>query len=151
MLIPSLTDLERKANGEDDNEPKYITGDAKENFSPEQLLTLWKQYADSAKEAGKINVYTILTASDPILEGPELIIVHVEHKIQEQQLQEELIDLLNYLRPGLRNFNINIKAKQVARTVVNRLYTNTEKYQYLMEKNPKLEEMRKRFNLDVNS
>ena len=151
MLIPSLTDLERKASGQDENEPKYITGDAREPFSPEQLILLWKQYAEKAKEDGKINVYTILTASDPVLENPELIIVHVEHKIQEQQLQEELIDLPNLLRPAPKNFNINIKAKQVARTVVNRLYTNTEKYQYLMEKNPKLEEMRKRFNLDVNS
>lgn len=151
FLIPSLTDLERKASGQDDNEPKYITGDAKEAFSAEKLLALWKQYAEKAKEDGKINVYTILTASEPILETSELIIVHVEHKIQEQQLQDELIDLLNFLRPNLRNFNVTIKAKQVARTIVNRLYTNTEKYQYLIEKNPKLEEMRKRFNLDVNS
>ncbi|RZM25536.1 MAG: DNA polymerase III subunit gamma/tau [Pedobacter sp.] len=151
FMIPSLTDLERKASGQDDNEPKFITGDAKEVFTAELFLSLWKQYAEKAKEDGKINVYTILTASEPILETPELIIVHVEHKIQEQQLQEELIDLLNFLRPALRNFNITIKAKQVARTIVNRLYTNTEKYQYLIEKNPKLEEMRKRFNLDVNS
>ncbi|RYF97880.1 MAG: DNA polymerase III subunit gamma/tau, partial [Chitinophagaceae bacterium] len=86
-----------------------------------------------------------------VLETPELIIVHVEHKIQEQQLQDEMIDLLNFLRPNLQNFNVTIKAKQVARTIVNRLYTNTEKYQYLIEKNPKLEEMRRRFNLDVNS
>lgn len=151
FMIPSLTDLERKASGQDDNEPKFITGDAKEDFTAEKFLSLWKQYAEKAKEDGKINVYTILTASEPILETPELIIVHVEHKIQEQQLQEELIDLLNFLRPNLRNFNVTIKAKQVARTVVNRLYTNTEKYQYLIEKNPKLEEMRKRFNLEVNS
>ncbi|TCD03742.1 DNA polymerase III subunit gamma/tau [Pedobacter psychroterrae] len=151
FMIPSLTDLERKASGQDDNEPKFITGDAKEAFTAEKFLSLWKQYAEKAKEDGKINVYTILTASEPILETPELIIVHVEHKIQEQQLQEELIDLLNFLRPSLRNFNITIKAKQVARTIVNRLYTNTEKYQYLIEKNPKLEEMRKRFNLEVNS
>jgi DNA polymerase-3 subunit gamma/tau len=76
--------------------------------------------------------------------------VHVEHKLQEDLLQDEMIDLLNFLRPRLRNFSIYIKSKQVVKEVVNRLYTSTEKYQYLVEKNPKLEEMRRRFNLDVN-
>lgn len=150
-LIPSLTDLERVANGEDSDEPKYINGDAKEPFTYEQLMLYWNQYANKTKEYGKINVYTIMTASEPLLETPEEITVHVEHKIQEGQLQDEMIDLLNFLRPRLKNFNVSIQCKQVARAVVNRLYTNVERYQYLVDKNPKLEEMRKRFNLDVNS
>ncbi len=150
-LIPSLTDLERRAEEEENDGPKYITGDARESFTYEQLMLYWNQYANKAKEDNKINVYTLLTASDPVMESTEEVIVHVEHKIQEGLLQDELIDFLNFLRPRLKNFHLNIKSKQVARAVVNRLYTNIEKYQYLIEKNPKLEEMRKRFNLDVNS
>nr|WP_294870239.1 DNA polymerase III subunit gamma/tau [uncultured Pedobacter sp.] len=150
-LIPSLNDIGRVAEGEEGDEPKYISGNAREAFTYEQLLALWTQYANRAKDDGKINIYTLLSSSDPILDSPEEITVHVEHKLQEGLLQEEMIDFLNFLRPSLKNFNVTIKAKQVARTVVNRLYTNTEKYQYLIEKNPKLEEMRKRFNLDVNS
>jgi DNA polymerase-3 subunit gamma/tau len=30
-----------------------------------------------------------------------------------------------------------------------RLYTSSEKYQYMVEKNPKLKEFKKRFNLDL--
>jgi DNA polymerase-3 subunit gamma/tau len=150
-LIPSLTDLERVANGEDSDEPKYINGDATEPFTYEQLMLYWNQYANKTKEDGKINVYTIMTASEPLLETPEEITVHVEHKIQEGQLQDEMIDLLNFLRPRLKNFNVSIQCKQVTRAVINRLYTNVERYQYLVDKNPKLEEMRKKFNLDVNS
>ena len=150
-LIPSLTDLERRQEEEESDGPKYITGEAREAFTYEQLMLYWNQYANKAKEAHKINVYTLLSSSDPIMESPEEIIVHVEHKIQEHQLQEEMIDFLNFLRPRLKNFHLTIKSKQVAKAVVNRLYTNIEKYQYLIEKNPKLEEMRKRFNLDVNA
>jgi DNA polymerase-3 subunit gamma/tau len=150
-LIPSLTDLERIATGDDDKEPKYITGDAKEPFTQEQLIECWNKYADKAKEEGKINVYTLLTNAEPKLEEQDVIIVHIEHKLQESILQDEMIDLLNTIRPTLRNFNISIKTKQVERVAVNRLYTSTEKYQYLLEKNPKLEEMRKRFNLDISS
>ncbi|TDQ07512.1 DNA polymerase III subunit gamma/tau [Pedobacter metabolipauper] len=150
-LIPSLTDLERVAGGEDDDEPKYISGDAKETFTYEFLFDCWTQYANKAKDDGKINIYTILTASEPLLESPEEITVHVEHKIQEGQLQAEMIELLNFLRPKLKNFNVTIKCKQVVKAVVNRLYTSNEKYQYLMEKNPKLDELRRKFNLDINS
>jgi len=150
-LIPSLNDIGRVSDEEEGDGPKYISGNAREAFTYEQLLALWVQYANRAKDNGKINIYTLLSSSDPILDSPEEITVQVEHKLQEGLLQEEMIDFLNFLRPNLKNFSITIKAKQVARTVVNRLYTNTEKYQYLIEKNPKLEEMRKRFNLDVNS
>ncbi len=143
--------MERVAAGDDDKEPKYITGDAKEVFNTAQFLDCWNAYSDKVKEEGKINVYTLLSTSEPLLQDDDVILVHVEHKLQEGLLQDEMIELLNYIRPRLKNFNISIKTKQVTRAVVNRLYTSAEKYQYLVEKNPKLEELRKKFNLDINS
>ncbi len=151
MLIPSLTDLESIASGDNDKEPKYLTGNDAEPFTFDQLLVHWKEYASLVKEKGKINVYTLLTCDDPVLDRPEEITVHVEHKIQEGLLHDEMIDLLNFLRPRLKNFNVTVKAKQIVRPVVNRLYTSTERYQYLVEKNPKLEDLRRMFNLDINS
>jgi DNA polymerase-3 subunit gamma/tau len=151
-LIPSLNDLNRTASGETTNdEPSFISGSDREPFTIEQLHFYWNQYASTAKEAGKINIYTLMSTSLPIKETEETLILEIEHKLQESILQEEMIDLLNFLRPRLRNFSIFIKTKQVVKEVVNRLYTSTEKYQYLVEKNPKLEEMRRRFNLDVTS
>ncbi|ACU02958.1 DNA polymerase III subunit gamma/tau [Pedobacter heparinus] len=150
MLVPSLNGIQNNAEGADGDEPKYITGSDKEIFTQDQLLLYWNQYTSMVKEANRINVYTLMSTSVPILEKPDEILVQVEHKLQEDLLQEEMIDLLNFLRPRLKNFSIYIKTKQVVKEVVNRLYTSTEKYQYLVEKNPKLEEMRRRFNLDVN-
>lgn len=149
-LIPSLNGIERKGEGENGTEPKYLTGNDREPFTAEQLLFFWNQYTEAVRVANRINVYTLMSTSPPILEGQEEIVVPVEHKLQEDLLQEEMIELLNFLRPRLKNFSIYIKTRQVVKEVVNRLYTSTEKYQYLVEKNPKLEEMRRRFNLDVN-
>ncbi|MCD0488228.1 DNA polymerase III subunit gamma/tau [Pedobacter sp. MC2016-14] len=148
-LIPSLTALTSTAAGEDDKEPKYITGNDKETFTLEQLLKLWKVYSNKAMEEHKINFYTILTSSEPELNGAEITVM-IENTAQESILQAELVEFLNYLRPNLRNFDTSIVTRKVERKVTNRLYTSTEKYQYLIEKNPKLEEMRRRFNLDVN-
>ena len=148
--IPSLTDLNRSSAGEDNDEPKYISGDDREVFTLPQLLVYWNEYSESAKTSGKINIYTLMSGADPQIEETETIIVKVEHKLQESLLQEEMVDLMNFLRPRLKNFNVSIRTIQMAREVVNRLYTSTEKYQYLVEKNPKLDEFRRKFNLDVN-
>lgn len=150
MLIPSLNGIEKKGEGAVDDEPKYISGSDRESFTHEQLLFYWNEYVNIVKQANRINVYTLMSTSPPILVSQEEILVHIEHKLQEGILQEEMIDLLNFLRPRLKNFSIIIKTKQVVKEVVNRLYTSVEKYQYLVEKNPKLDEMRRRFNLDVN-
>lgn len=149
-FIPSLTDMNAKSGGPDSDEPKYISGDARESFSQEQLLSLWNQYAETAKTAGKINIYTLMIGAEPQMEGTEVIVAKVEHKLQEGLLQEEMVDLMNFLRPRLKNFSVSVKTIQVAREVINRLYTSTEKYQFLVDKNPKLDEFRRKFNLDVN-
>jgi len=149
-LIPSLNALQNIADGIEDNEPKYIDGSDKEAFTFEQLKVLWNRYANKIKEEGKINVYTMLTSNEPILEN-DVITVIIENKIQESILQDELVYFLNFLRPELKNFNLRIVTKKVERELKNRLYTSIEKYQYMVQKNPQLEEMRKQFNLDVNS
>ena len=65
-------------------------------------------------------------------------------------MQQESVELLNFLRNELRNFGIEVTYKLVERKIENRLYGNREKYDYLVNKNPKLDELRRRFNLDIN-
>ncbi|MCZ4221952.1 DNA polymerase III subunit gamma/tau [Pedobacter rhodius] len=149
-LIPSLNDLERLASGEEDTGPKKVTGEAREAFSYERLLEVWNNYIQILKAADKINLFTILNNFAPTLLNPEVIEISVESKTQEQFVQKESVELLNYLRNELRNFGIEVTYKQMERKIENRLYGNREKYDYLVNKNPKLDELRRRFNLDVN-
>ncbi|MFC4212711.1 DNA polymerase III subunit gamma/tau [Pedobacter lithocola] len=149
-FIPSLNDLERVANGEEDTGPKKVTGDAREAFSYEKLLQVWNSYIQILKSTDKINLFTILNNFAPALLKPELIEISVESKTQEQFVQKESVELLNYLRNKLKNFGIEVTYKLMERKIENRLYGNREKYDYLVNKNPKLDELRRRFNLDIN-
>jgi DNA polymerase-3 subunit gamma/tau len=149
-LIPSLTALKGATAGEDDDEPKYIYGDDKEAFSYEQLMVLWEEYTQKAKDAQKINFYTILKSNAPILESPTVLKVAIENSAQESILQTEKVEFLNFLRSRLKNFDLTIVTERVERKIQNRLYTSNEKYAYMVSKNPKLEDLRKRFNLDIN-
>ena len=148
-LIPSLNDLDRVAAGEEDNGPKKATGEAREQFSYDRLLEVWSNYTQLLKANDKINLFTILNNFAPSLLKPELIEISVESKTQEQFVQKESVELMNYLRHELQNYGVEVTYKLMERKLENRLYGNREKYDYLLGKNPQLEELRKRFGLDL--
>lgn len=148
-LIPSLTALAKETGEIDTDEPKYVFGEEREPFTHEQLMVLWKEYTQKVKEENKINFYTILTTNEPVLTKPHEITVLITNLAQDSILQNELVEFLNFLRTRLRNFDVGIITKKVESKIENRLYTSIEKYHYLVEKNPKMEELRKRFNLDL--
>lgn len=148
-LIPSLTDLEKIANEPENKSPKYINGTEREPFSFDELMNEWKLYAQKARKRDKIQLYTLLTTNAPELNGTEITVL-VENFVLESALNEEKIDLLNFLRANLRNFDIELKTKRIEATQKKRIYTNKDKYVYMAEKNQTLDEFRKRFNLDIN-
>ncbi|MES2447930.1 MAG: DNA polymerase III subunit gamma/tau [Bacteroidota bacterium] len=147
-LIPSLTDLERIATGEEEKEPQLISGNEKQTFSAEQFLELWKVYTKKANDEHKIHLFTLMN-NDPIIEGTNITVL-VENSALESTLQSEKVDLLNFLRSSLKNFDIQLNSKRAENTSKKRIYTNKDKYTHLVDKNPQLEELRKRFNLDIN-
>ena len=148
-LIPSLTDLNAGNNLDDEDKgPQYVRGNEKQAFTKEQFIACWQQYAEKARTADKIHLYTLLSSNEPIVDGVHITVL-VENIALEATLQDEKIDLLNYLRGNLSNFDIQVFAKRVEPKQSDRIYTNKDKYAYLVEKNPQLEEFRKRFNLDL--
>jgi DNA polymerase-3 subunit gamma/tau len=148
-MIPSLTSMTNAAGEIESDEPKYVFGNDKEPFTFEELMLLWEEYVLKVKNENKINFYTILTTNEPVLTSPTEITVLITNTAQESILQAELVDFLNFLRTRLKNFEVGIVTKKVESKIENRLYTSIERYHYLVEKNPKLEDLRKRFNLDL--
>lgn len=147
-LIPSLTDLGRIAAGDEEKGPQYISGNEKEPFTEEDFLSYWKIYTQKAKDTDKIHLFTLMN-NDPILNGTE-ITVQVENLALESVLQDEKVEILNFLRSSLRNFDLQIVTKKAENLGTKRIYTNKDKYTYMVDKNPQLEELRRRFNLDLH-
>ncbi len=148
-LIPSLTDLNAGNNlNEEDKGPQYVRGNEKQAFTTDQFMACWQAYAQKAKEEDKIHLFTLLSSNEPLIDGFHVTVL-VENIALESTLQSEKIELLNYLRGNLSNFDIQIFSKRVEAKQSDRIYTNKDKYAYLVEKNPKLEEFRQKFNLDV--
>ncbi|WP_026896780.1 DNA polymerase III subunit gamma/tau [Daejeonella oryzae] len=149
-IIPNLNDLNASYSKKEEDKIDYVSGDSRNIFTEASMLKLWNEYAERIKKANKINIFTLMTSHAPVLLENHQIEVTIENKIQENLLSHEKIDLLNFLRVELQNFEIDISTRLIEQTDKKRLYTSSEKYEHMIEKNPKLEELRKRFNLNID-
>ena len=147
-LIPNLNEW-ASATVVEEKKPEYLTGDSAESVTQEMLLNRWRTYSEQVKKDGKINLFTLLNSGNPTLSDGHLIEFTLENKVQEELLLHERVDLLNFLRTDLNNFQLELKTIVAEQAEGKRLYTSTEKYEYMVEKNPAVEEFRKTFNLDL--
>ncbi|MFM6954892.1 MAG: DNA polymerase III subunit gamma/tau [Sphingobacteriaceae bacterium] len=147
-LIPNLNEW-ASAPVVEEKKPEYLTGDGAEAVTQEMLLNRWRTYSEKVKKDGKINLFTLLNSASPCLSEGNLIEFTLENKIQEELLLHERVDLLNFLRTDLNNFQLELKTVIAEQTESKRLYTANEKYEYMVEKNPAVEEFRRTFNLDL--
>jgi len=147
-LIPNLNDW-ASATVVEEKKPEYVSGDSTESVTQEMLLNRWRTYSEQAKKDGKINLFTLLNSGNPTLSDGHLIEFTLENIVQEELLLHERVELLNFLRTDLNNFQLELKTIVAEQAEGKRLYTSTEKYEYMVEKNPAVEEFRKTFNLDL--
>ena len=113
------------------------------------FLKFWSDYAAKLKADRNMSLFTIFTSDAPVMLKPYQFEVVVANKVQENLFRDEKPSLMNYLRVGLKNFNIEVSTRVDEIKAAKRPYTNSEKYQHMASKNPQLAELRRRFNLDL--
>jgi DNA polymerase III subunit gamma/tau len=151
VKIPSLKNLGTPTAAEiAEEEDPYIKGDAQEDFTIDNFLKFWSDYAAKLKADRNMSLFTIFTSDAPVMLKPYQFEVVVANKVQENLFRDEKPSLMNYLRVGLKNFDIEVTTRVDEVKAAKRPYTNTEKYQHMASKNPQLAELRRRFNLDLD-
>ncbi|WP_343555761.1 DNA polymerase III subunit gamma/tau [Sphingobacterium sp.] len=152
-IIPSLPDLntiyDNNAVAKEGDEPELIRGSEQREVSFGQFIAVWNSYAEQLKAENKINLYTMMTAMQPRLNGT-LIEIDVENGVQMDVLQSAKVDVLNYLRVKLQNFSLDLQGVMMEHTISRKPYTSQEKYQAMVNKNPLLDTLRKEFNLGLS-
>lgn len=151
IKIPSLKDLSKSSAAEiaEEDDP-YIKGDAAEDFTTDDFLKHWSDYAAKLKADRNMSLVTIFTSNAPVMLRPYEFEVVVANKVQENLFRDEKPSLMNFLRVSLKNFNIEVSTRIDEIKAAKRPYTTTEKYQHMASKNPQLAELRRRFNLDLD-
>jgi DNA polymerase-3 subunit gamma/tau len=117
-------------------------------FSQQALDNAWKEAETLFLEVPMVK--SIMQNVLPILEGDADIRVSVENELQQGLLLAERDRLIPFLRQVLQNDAIKLHTLVEEGSVNAKLvYTPDERYTFLLEKNPHLDEFRREFLLDI--
>jgi DNA polymerase-3 subunit gamma/tau len=88
----------------------------------------------------------------PVVLENETIIFQLNGEIQEGIFQKIKPDILQILRRKLNNYSIHLEAviKEEENDGKRKLYTSTDKLNYLLEKSPALKDLKQRFGLETD-
>lgn len=115
----------------------------------EELQLEWSRIANDFKSANLINKYVMMHR--PIKLIGHSIHISFENEVQLQQFNENIkLDLLITLRTKLKNHLIDMELDLTEQEKNDKkmLYTQSDKYNFLVEKHPLIAELKQRFGLD---
>ena len=117
-----------------------------EPFTQDELTDKWRKFAYSIKMRD-LDLYSTLSANDPILKNDWKIELLIYNSAQEADINNKRATLLKYLRKQLNNTLIDLFLIIDKSKTPKGVFTEKDKYQKLIEKNPKIDELRKKFGL----
>lgn len=117
-------------------------------FSQTALDTAWSESAGALDDLPVIKA--IVQQVQPVLEDESVVRVSLENELQEDYLNSVRDRILPFLRQALNNDSITVRTQVQAGSVNARLvYTPDERFAFLLEKNPHLDDFREQFQLDI--
>ena len=134
---------------EDKKEDKIdlISSKRSESFSLEKMQEVWSSFTNKIKEDGKTNLFVTLSSFDPIIIA-ETVIIKISNDTQEKIIEENKLELMEYLRNNLDNDKIEIKLEYTEEIKSNIPYTSKDKFEKMKEENPSLNILQQKFGLD---
>jgi DNA polymerase-3 subunit gamma/tau len=115
------------------------------------LQQLWNMFAEGLRKQGKMALYSAMTKRSPEWSDELSILFLVDNASLEKDFNQMKPDLMEHLRKtmGKSSLSLNIEVAK-DEGVADRPYSAVDKYKRLAERNPKLNEMKKLFDLDVD-
>ena len=116
------------------------------------IQAAWKAYAEMIKAADQLNLYSTLCATNIGLDDGH-VLIRVLNKLQEEQFRDALLNISQFIADQVKNDELVIEIKVVATEkseISSEFMTDRERYDGMVKKNPRVEELRKRLDLDLN-
>ena len=114
----------------------------------ESIEKHWKKFTEIITVNGERNMVALLQLGIPRLKNKVEIHYVVPNDTNRVELEKNSNELMGYLRDQLSNDALTLKLYLELNETKKFIYTNEEKYKTLSEKNPNLEQFKKKFNLE---
>lgn len=116
-----------------------------EDFTKEELELKWKVFLTRLDD--RPNLQSTLSRVPEIKENYQLYL-EIDNTIQEGVIETIKPELVSYLRRELKNSKIELVSK-ISKKIKNRIiYTDLDKFDEMVKKNPSLKILKSKFNLD---
>jgi len=124
----------------------HTKADEFELFTEDDLTKTWKKFLVRLED--RPNLKSTL-ANVPALKEEHQLYLEIDNTIQEDLINSIKPEIVSYLRRELKNSKIELTI-QVTEKIKNRIiYTDLDKFDEMVKKNPKLKLLKQKFNLDL--
>ncbi|MBJ6141753.1 DNA polymerase III subunit gamma/tau [Hymenobacter sp. BT559] len=155
--LPNLRDVNTAAaqpqapSNKDKNQvPEPATTGPLAPIDPELLRSVWQQLADERRAQDKMSDYMVLNR--PVsADANHVIVLTVDNPVQVVQFNDFRAEFMAELRRRTGHPGLIVQTEVAAAAPTGRkLYTSNDKFAYLAEKYPALQEMKQRLGLDAD-
>ena len=123
----------------------YTKADEREKFTEEQLRKKWELFL--GRLVKRPNLKSTLSRV-PELKDDYQLYLEIENTVQENLINGIKPELISFLRKELKNSRINLTLKITEQAKGKIIYTDSEKFDELVKKNPSLQVLKQKFKLD---
>lgn len=118
-----------------------------EDFSLEDVKKSWVKFAEIVDKKGEKLLASTLFSDIPKLENHN-IVLNMPNETMKIEILHNKGRILKYIRNSLRNTNIDLQINVMASESKKYIHTSDEKYRHFVEKNPKIELLKQKLDLD---
>jgi DNA polymerase-3 subunit gamma/tau len=120
-------------------------------IDPGAILGAWDAYAASM-EKSKPRIHSTLKNNMPEINENGVVLVRLNSEVQRDNFVKNIkSDLIKYIRESTGMDEVEVMAEVSNKTQNGKkIYTEQDKLEYLLKKNPELGKLKSRFNLDFD-
>ena len=126
-------------------------GDSTIEVTEADMQRVWKEYAESIKNSHP-RIFSTLNQQIPAMTNNGIIQIQLNTNAQREYFVHTIKpELTRYFEKRLANIEYVFETNLIANeSMAKKVYTDQDKLDYLISKNPDLGEMKSRFNLDFD-
>tara|TARA_R110002072_G_scaffold282761_2_gene445917 strand:- start:10091 stop:10741 length:651 start_codon:yes stop_codon:yes gene_type:complete len=120
------------------------------DYDIDDLKMLWRRFAFSMKNQGKLTFYNALIKREPKFNSENLYSLEVDGQSQIDYIKPMLSDMVEYIRKELKNYEISFELILTTNPEEEvKFQTGKDRFSALARKNPNLHSLKNLFNLDI--
>lgn len=117
-------------------------------FTQEELIAVWNKYIRGI-EAGRQILINTMEGHKPTLTDKFVLVQEVDNAAQEKAMQEEMVDLLNFIRIELKNGKVTLNTSIVETSNADAMLSPRDYLNQEMESSPALKDIIQEFKFEI--